>query len=68
MARTAINGESQIKENTIPRQNINITIPGKAAITKLSAGRNISIVSTGIDEGTGEVIMNANWNYKHLFL
>lgn len=55
-------GTKQIKDDGILREDLNITIPGKAVITNLKAGVGISLISTGIEEGTGEVTVSATEN------
>jgi hypothetical protein len=67
MSRTQLKG-SQILENTIQsidiedggiwREDLNTTSTGKAIVTKLVAGADISLDSTGVDDGTGEVTIN----------
>jgi hypothetical protein len=58
MARTEIR-TNQIKDTTIQRQDINIGTSGSSLITRVVAGNNISISSTGADSGTGIVTINA---------
>ncbi len=43
----------------IQRNDFDITTTGQSVITKVIAGTNITISSTGIDAGTGDVIINA---------
>ena len=49
-----------IEDDGIWREDINTTSTGKALITKVLPGNDISIDYTGIDEGTGEVTINFN--------
>jgi len=69
MSRTEV-GSKQIKDQTITVDDLNITIPDKAVITKITAGDNINIESTGVDSGTGNVTINASFSsfYKGIFL
>jgi hypothetical protein len=46
--------------NIVKRNHINKTTAGSAALTKISAGRNITIASAGIDLGTGDVILHSS--------
>jgi hypothetical protein len=68
MNRTAFNSKQikidaidsrTIKDGSIQIQDIDITTPTKSLITKVKAGNNITISSTGVDDGTGEVTINA---------
>lgn len=59
MAKTEIRS-GQVKDQTINRDDIDITTAGKALVTKIIAGDNISISGTGVDSGTGDVTINAN--------
>jgi len=48
----------QIKDGTVTVDDLNITTPGKAVITKINIDSGLEIVnSTGIDEGTGVVTL-----------
>ena len=49
-----------VTDGSITKNDINIDIPGKALITKIIAGNNINISSTGADPGTGEVTVNVS--------
>lgn len=64
MPRTQIASE-QIDDGTIVRDDINTTTSGKALITKVIAGNNIDISSTGVNDGTGDVTVNG---YKYITL
>lgn len=57
MARTEVTGV-QIKDGQVKRSDLDTTTPGQAVITKLIAGTNISLSSTGVDSGTGDVTIN----------
>lgn len=45
--------------NSVERNDIDISTSGQALITKVIAGTNISITSTGVDAGTGDVTISA---------
>lgn len=59
MGRTQISGE-QILDQSIKRADLDTTTPGNAIVTKLVAGTGISLNSTGVDAGTGDVTINAS--------
>ncbi len=59
MPVTQLNG-SQVKDSSIQNDDIDITTTGKAVVTKLVAGTNISLSSTGVDAGTGVVTINSS--------
>jgi hypothetical protein len=50
---------SQIKDETITRDDLNVSTAGKAVIRKVIAGSGISLLFTGVDSGTGDVTINA---------
>jgi hypothetical protein len=58
MAKTQVRS-LQIEDQGIWREDLNTTTSGKAIITKIVAGTGISISSTGVDDGTGDVTINA---------
>lgn len=58
MARTQLSG-NQINDGTVERIDLNITTPGQAIIRKVIAGNNITLESTGVDTGTGDVIVHS---------
>ena len=69
MARTKITrsniadnavGSEQILNSSIKKEDINISSPNNAIVTKVIAGTNISISSTGVDTGTGDVTINVS--------
>jgi hypothetical protein len=69
MARTEVRSK-QIKDGGVKREDLNTDISGRAVITKIIAGDNITISSTGVDEGTGDVTINAgsqSQNTSHTF-
>lgn len=58
MAQTLFGG-SQVRDGSIGRSDLNVTIAGESVIRKIIAGTNVTISSTGVDEGTGDVTINA---------
>ena len=59
MARTLINGPEGISTGTLTRALLNTTTAASAVIAKVVAGTNITLTSTGVDAGTGDVTINA---------
>lgn len=59
MARTSVKG-TQVLDESIQREDLCSTVPGKSVIKKLIAGVGISITSSGVDDGTGDVIVSAD--------
>lgn len=59
MAKTQIKSE-QIGNQQIKRVNINTSTSGQAVIAKILAGTGISIGSSGVDSGTGDVTVSIN--------
>lgn len=59
MARTTLDG-GQITDGSVQRVDLDTTTTGQAVITKIIAGSNVSITSTGVDSGTGDVTINAS--------
>lgn len=68
MAQQAITGRDQIQAGTIRRSRIDITTSSQALITKIVAGSNIAITSTGVDAGTGDVTIRAVPSMARVFL
>lgn len=58
MAVTNVRGR-QLKDDDITRADLNVTTAGSAVIRKVIAGTNITITSTGVDAGTGDVTISA---------
>lgn len=58
MPVTGVRGR-QILDGDVFRNDLNTTTSGSAVITKIIAGTNITISSTGVDAGTGDVTINA---------
>jgi hypothetical protein len=59
MARTTVRSD-QILDSTVNRDDLNTATTTKAVIAKVIAGTNITIGSTGVDPGTGDVTINAS--------
>lgn len=62
MARTQLTGQ-QINDGTVQRADLDATTAGNAVIKKVLAGTGITLVSTGVDTGTGDVTINATAFY-----
>lgn len=58
MPKTEIRS-GQILDTSVSRADMNIATTGSAVITKVIAGTNVTIGSTGVDAGTGDVTINA---------
>lgn len=56
MARTQITG-SLIENSSVLRSDINTTVSGEALITKVLVNSPLTISSTGVDSGTGDVTL-----------
>lgn len=57
MARTLIDADN-IATGSLTRSLLNTTTAASAVIAKVIAGTNISLTSTGVDAGTGDVTVN----------
>lgn len=57
MGRTFLTG-GQVKDGSVQKVDLDTTTTGQAVITKVIAGTSISISSTGVDAGTGDVTVN----------
>lgn len=57
MAKTLLESD---EIGSIQRNDFDITTAGQAIITKIVAGTNVTISSTGVDMGTGDVTINAS--------
>lgn len=66
MARTQLTGE-QVNDGSIQRVDLDATTAGNAVIKKVLAGTNITLTSTGVDAGTGDVTINATAFYDISF-
>lgn len=49
---------------SVQRNDFDITTTGQAVITKIIAGTNVTISSTGVDTGTGDVTVNTSGGYS----
>jgi hypothetical protein len=58
MPATTIRGV-QILNGSVQRADMNTATSGQAVVTKIVQGSNITISSSGIDPGTGDVTINA---------
>ena len=58
MARTQLTGQ-QVGDGTVQRVDLDSTTAGNAVIKKVIAGTGITLSSTGVDAGTGDVTINA---------
>lgn len=58
MAATLIRGK-QVLDEGIQRSDLNVTTAGEAVIRKAIAGAGITLTSTGVDAGTGDVTISA---------
>lgn len=58
MAVTGLRGR-QILDDSVVRGDLNTTSAGDAVIRKIIAGTGVTISSTGVDAGTGDVTINA---------
>lgn len=65
MARTTV-GTGIVRDASINKDDIDTTISGKALITDVKAGTNISLIWTGADEGTGSVTINSTGTSSQL--
>jgi hypothetical protein len=59
MARTQING-SLIENSSVGRSDVNTSTSGEALITKLLVNSPLTISSTGVNSGTGDVTLGFN--------
>lgn len=50
-------GDNLILDQGISRDDLNTTTPDKAVITKVQPGFAIELMSSGVDEGTGDVVV-----------
>lgn len=50
----------QVKDGTIYREDLNTTITGKAIVRRILPGSGVSLLSTGADQGTGDVTISAS--------
>lgn len=57
MSRTLL---SSREIGNVQRNDLDITTTGEAVIRKVIAGTNVTLSSTGVDSGTGDVTINAS--------
>ena len=57
MAKTSVKS-GQIKDGEVKRSDLNTTQSGEALLRRLVAGTSISLSSTGVDTGTGDVTVS----------
>jgi len=58
MAVTTVRGE-QILDGDVQRVDLDIATAGQAVTRRIIAGTNITLGSTGVDTGTGDVTINS---------
>ena len=58
MPQTQLKG-TQVSDGSIQRQDLDVSTAGSAVIRKLIAGTGVTLSSTGVDAGTGDVTVNA---------
>jgi hypothetical protein len=58
MARTEVRTQ-QIQDGGVTRDDLNTADSGKAVVRKIVQGSGVTISSTGVDSGTGDVTINA---------
>lgn len=58
MARTQVKG-TQLGDESVGRPDLNVSTAGQAVTRKIIAGTGVTISSTGVDAGTGDVTINA---------
>ena len=59
MAQTLLTG-LQVSDGSVTRSDLNVTTAGSAVIRKIIAGSGVSLVSTGVDAGTGDVTISVS--------
>lgn len=55
---------NQLGSNSVTRDDIDTTTTTKAVIAKVIAGDNVSLASSGVDAGTGDVTVNGISDYS----
>jgi hypothetical protein len=61
MSQTTVTGK-QIKDASVQRDDLDSTTTGQAVVRKITQGTNITLSSTGVDSGTGDVTINVDTN------
>lgn len=64
MARTQLNTK-QIFDGGIQKEDMDTITPNQAVITRIIAGSGVSLASSGIDSGTGDVVVTVSEKYCH---
>lgn len=59
MPRTQVRSH-QLKNDDIQREDMNTTDTGNAVVVKVIAGNNVTLGSTGVDAGTGDVTIDVD--------
>jgi hypothetical protein len=59
LAKTEIRG-GQIKDTSVQRSDLDISTIGEAVVRRIIAGTNVTLGSTGVDTGTGDVTINSS--------
>lgn len=69
MTKTTVRGE-QITDDTVYREDLNTDTAGRAVVRKILAGFGVTISSTGVDSGTGDVTVtsSAAEDFSQIFL
>lgn len=49
---------TQVGDGQVQRPDLNQSVPGRAVVTKIIAGSGVTIASTGVDPGTGDVTIS----------
>jgi hypothetical protein len=57
MPPTVIRG-TQVLDGSIQRPDLDVSTAGKAIVAKIIQGTNVTLSSTGVDSGTGDVTIN----------
>ena len=58
-----LRGKTQIRNGTVVRDNLNIVDTGDSLLRRIIAGSGISLASTGIDPGTGDVTVTVSGEF-----
>jgi parallel beta-helix repeat protein len=67
MAKTEIRG-GQIKDTSVQRSDLDVSTTGEAVVRRIVAGSGITLGSTGIDTGTGDVTINSSAGGGDMYL
>lgn len=55
---TEIDGKKQIKDESVQRKDLDVTTPTQAVLRRIIAGAGVTLSSTGVDSGTGDVTIS----------